>query len=90
MIRLTVVGLMVLCAVLALTNPNQDAHRKAVYESVAASKTRSEVLGKIAADVLGNIDALPLTYNNYYLFSTTVLNGQTASAGIFSPVWKAK
>ena len=83
-------ALMILLVVMAVTNPNQDAHRKIVYESVAASKTHSEVLGKIAADVLGNADVLPMTYNNYYLLSTTTVNGQTASVGIFSRVWTTK
>ena len=90
MIRLTVLGLVILLGVMAVTNPNQDAHRKIVYESVAAAKTNSAVLGKIAADVLGNADVLPMTYNNYYLLSTTTVNGQTASVGMFSRVWNTK
>ena len=89
-IRLTVLGLIILLLVMAVTNPNQDAHRKIVYESIAASQTNSEVWGKIAADVLGNADILPMTYNNYYLLSTTTVQGQTASVGIFSRVWKTK
>ena len=59
-----------------MTNPNQDAHKKVVYESVAASKTHSEALGKIAADMLGNADVLPMTYNNYYVMSTTTVPRQ--------------
>jgi hypothetical protein len=90
MIRLTVLALIILLVVMAVTNPNQDTHRKTVYESVAASKTHSEVLGKITVDVLGNTDVLPLTYNNYYLFSTTSFKGQTASVGVFSRVWTKK
>lgn len=90
MIRLTVLGLIILLVVMAVTNPNQDAHKKIVYESIAASKTNSELLGKIAADVLGNADVLPMTYNNYYLFSSTTVQGQTASVGILSRVWKTK
>lgn len=88
MIRLFILGLVILAAVLAVTNPNQDAHKKVVVESMAASKTNSEVLGKIAADFLGDSNLLPLTYNNYYVFSTTTLRGQTASIGLCSRVWK--
>ena len=65
MIRVAVVALIILLVVMAVTNPNQDAHKKVVYDSIAASKTNSEVLGKIAADVLGKTDLLPITYNNY-------------------------
>jgi hypothetical protein len=90
MIRLIGLGLIVLLAVMAITNPGQEAHKKVVYESIAASKTDSEVLGKIAADLLGNADVLPMTYNNYYLLSTTTVQGQMASVGVFSRVWKTK
>ena len=83
-------GLIILLAVLAITNPGQDAHKKAVYESIAASKTQSGFLGKIAADILGASDVLPMTYNNYYVLSTTTVQGQTASIGMFSHVWKMK
>jgi hypothetical protein len=88
MIRFAFLLVIVACAVLFVTNPNQDSHRKAVYESIAASKTQSEFLGRIAADFLGDVDVLPLKYNNYYLFSTTTMNGDTVSVGGFSRVWK--
>ena len=71
MIRLTVLGLIILLLAMAVTNPNQDAHRKIVYKSFAA-------------------DILPMTYNNYYLLSTTTVQGQTASVGMLSHVWKMK
>ena len=88
MIRLSVLALIILLGVMLVTNPNQDTHKKIVYESIAASKTKSEVLGKIAVDLLGNADVLPMTYNNYYVLSTTTVQGQTASVGMFSHVWK--
>ena len=90
MIRLSIFGLVICLAALAITNPGQEAHKKVVYESIAASKTHSETLGKIAADMLGNTDLLPMTYNNYYVLSTTTVQGQTASVGMFSRVWKTK
>lgn len=68
-------------------NPGQDARQKAVYTSVATEKTKSDALGKIAVDLLGDREVLPLTYNNYFLFSTTTMNGKTASVGMFSRVW---
>jgi len=90
MIRFAFLLVIVACAVLAATNPTQDSHRKAVYESVAVSKTQSEFLGKIAAGVLGDVDVLPMQYNNYFLFSTTTMNGDTVSVGGFSRVWKMR
>ncbi|NQT12760.1 MAG: hypothetical protein HQ582_08425 [Planctomycetes bacterium] len=54
------------------------------------SKTQSEFLGKIAAGVLGDVDVLPMQYNNYFLFSTTTMNGDTVSVGGFSRVWKMR
>jgi hypothetical protein len=85
-------GLMVIvaAAVLAATNPGLDAHKRVVCESVGTARTNSEVLGKIAADMLGDTKAVPLQYNNYYVFSTTTLNSRTASVGVFSHVWKMK
>jgi hypothetical protein len=88
MFRLSTFALVALAGALALTNPNVEAHRAAVYSSVAEQTTDSPVLGKIAADVLGNADVVPLTYNNYYLFSTTTLNGKTESVGALSRVWR--
>lgn len=88
MIRLGILAVVVICAVLAVTNPNHQTHKDIVYASAAAKATQSELLIKIAADVLGAVDVIPLTYHNYFLFSTTTLNGERASIGLFSHVWK--
>jgi hypothetical protein len=90
MVRLGVLGLIVVCAVLLFTNPSQDAHKKTVYASIATEATASEFLGKLTTGILTDVDVIPLQYNNYYLFSTTSLNGKTESIGIFSHVWKWK
>lgn len=85
-----IIVLIVVCAVFAITNPGLDAHKTIVYTSVATDITKNETLGKVAADLIGNRNVLPLTYNNYFLFSTTTLNDQRKSFGIFSKVWKTK
>lgn len=90
MIRLGIAAVVVLAVVFAITNPGQDVHRKAVLASVATQKTNSETLGKIAVDLLGDREILPLTYNNYYVFSTTTMNGKTSSVGVLSRVWNLK
>lgn len=88
MIRWGILILVVFCAVLALTNPNHQAHKDVVYATAAAKATESELLGKIAADLLGAVDVIPLEYHNYVLFSTTTLRDETASVGLFARVWK--
>jgi hypothetical protein len=89
-IKLSGLIVIVAAAVLVATNPSLDAHKRVVCESVAMARTNSEMLGKIAADMLGDTKAVPLQYNNYYVFSTTTLNSRTASVGVFSHVWKMK
>lgn len=90
MFRFSVLALIVLGGVLVVTNPSQEAHKKVVYASAASEATHSEVLGNIAADVLENVNLVPLGYHNYYLFSTTTIHGKTASVGVCSRVWKLK
>lgn len=85
-----IIILIVVCAILAITNPGLDAHKKSVYTSVATDITKNKTLGKVAADLIGNRNVLPLTYNNYFLFSTTTLSDQRESFGILSKVWKTK
>ena len=90
MVRLGILGMIVVCAVLVFTNPSQDAHKRTVLTSTATEAANSKVLGKLARALLENVDVVPLQYHNYYLFSTTSLNGKTESIGIFSHVWKWK
>lgn len=88
MFRLGVLLLVVGGAVLVFTNPSQDAHKKVVYATTVQQTTNSETLGQMAVDMFGKLDLVPLQYNNYYVFSTTTLNGKLQSLGLFSHVWK--
>ncbi len=90
MFRLGFLLLIVVGAVLFFTNPNHEAHKQVIYTATATQATNSETLGKIAVDLLGKTDVLPLTYNNYFVYSTTTLNGEVRSIGAFSKVWKWK
>jgi len=90
MFRIGSLVLIVVCAVFFFTNPSQETHKQVVYTAAATEATQSEVLGKIAVDLLGKTEVVPLTYNNYYLCSTTTLNSKTKSFGAFSHVWKWK
>jgi hypothetical protein len=82
--------IVILFVVLAVTNPNEASHKQMVVNSAAAKATNSELLGRVAGDMLGNADVVPTTYNNYYLFSTTTFNGKTSSFGVCSRVWSLK
>lgn len=90
MLRLGFIALIVVGAVLFFTNPNHEAHKQVIYTATATQATNSETLGKIAVDLLGKTDVVPLTYNNYFVYSTTTFNGETKSVGVFSKVWKWK
>ena len=89
-LRIGLLVLIVACAVFFFTNPGRDSHKQVVYTAAATQATQSEVLGKIAVDLLGKTEVVPLTYHNYYLCSTTTLNNETRSVGVFSRVWKWK
>lgn len=88
MFRIGFLILIVALAVFFFTNPSHDAHKQVVYTTAATQAMQSEVLGKIAVDLLGKTEVVPLTYNNYYLCSTTTLNGKVKSVGVVSHVWK--
>jgi hypothetical protein len=88
--RLGLLGLIILCGVLAATNPSRDAHKKTMSETSTASQAKPGLFGGFATSVMADANALSMSYNNYYLFSTTTLNGRTASVGLFSHVWKLK
>lgn len=90
MVRLAFVVLLFVAILLAVTNPGQEAHRKTVYASLTTQATNSPMLGRIAVDVLGDMELLPLEYHNYFLFSTTTLKGRTRSVGALSRVWEWK
>ena len=85
--KLFVLTLIALCVAMAATNPGPDAHRKVVSASIASAKANNELVGKIAGDLLADTNVVPISYNSYYLFSTTTLNGNTASVGLCSRVW---
>ena len=88
MFRLAILGLIVIIALLALTNPNLEAHKNAIFESAAVEATDSPMLGRIAADVLEGLDVIPLTYHNFVVLSTTSCDGKTVSVGMVSRVWR--
>jgi hypothetical protein len=87
MFRLGLLLIVVACIALAVTNPGIEDHKKIVYQNLPNQAGADGLLGEIAGKVLGNFDPLPLTYHNYYLFSTTTFRDDTMSFGLFTHVW---
>jgi hypothetical protein len=90
MFRIAMLLVIVAAAVLLVTNPGQEAHKQVVFAALAGQATQSEFLGKVAVDLLEKVDVVPLSYNNYYVCSTTTINGELKSVGALSKVWKWK
>jgi len=71
---------------LAVTNPGVDAHKEAVYNRISNNAGLGGTLGEIAGGMLSNLDALPLEYHNYLLFSTTTYRDEPLSVGFFNHI----
>lgn len=79
--------LVVVCGVLAWTNPDEAAHRRALYTAAAAAAGSGETLSRIAGDAAENLKVIPYKYDNYYLGSTMTLDGKIKSVGLLTKVW---
>lgn len=86
MFRLAPVLLMAACISLAVTNPGADAHKEVVYNRVSNNVGLGGTLGEIAGGMLSNLDALPLEYHNYVLFSTMSYRDEPLSVGFFNHI----
>ena len=85
--RIGLLLVIVACIALGVTNPGEDAHKRVVYDQVVDKVGMEGVLGEIAGEALGNLDVVPLRYNNYLLFSTTAFRDDTVSVGLLTRVW---
>ena len=86
MVRILSVLIVVACIVLAITNPGEEAHKKAVYDKVPGEVGVPGFLGEVAGNVLENLDVVPLKYNNYFLFSTVTFREEIVSVGLLQHV----
>ena len=87
MFRLGLLLIIVACIVMAVTNPGVEDHKKVVYGNLPNQAGAEGMVAEIAGRVLGNLHPLPITYHNYYLFSTTTFRNDTASVGLLTRVW---
>jgi len=85
--RVGLLLVVIACIALGVTNPGEDAHKRLVYDRLANKVGMEGVLGEIAGEALGNLDVVPLRYNNYVLFSTTAFRDDTVSVGLLTRVW---
>lgn len=80
-----VVFLILIAIVLLITNPSEESHRNEIRRYARTQASQAGLLGGIGSS-LGltdiAIDAIPLEYNNRYLFSTTSIDGERISYGI--------
>ena len=94
MSRIIAVLIVIACIVLAVSNPGEEAHKKVVYNKLSGTVGMKGFLGEIAGDLMGNLDMVPLTYNNYFLFSTMRFRDDVVSVGFLKQVratnWEAK
>jgi hypothetical protein len=79
--------IVVACMALGVTNPGEGPHKQAVYSKMPKEAGMEGFLGRVAGDLLGNLDVVPLKYNNYILFSTMTFRGDIVSVGLLSNVW---
>jgi len=90
MFRAGLLLIIIACIALAVTNPNEESHKEVIYEKVSNKAGMEGFLGKAAGALLGEVDAAPLKYNNYFLFSTTTFGDDTLSVGAMTKVWPKK
>ena len=90
MAKLGVLLVIVGCVVLAFTNPGAEAHKTAVYGKLSDQVGMTGLGGDLVGNALGNLDVIPLKYNNYLLFSTMTFRDDIASVGLFNYVRATK
>jgi hypothetical protein len=85
MIR-TLVLVLIILVMLAVTNPAAETHKKAIYGAVSANAAEEGIWKQLAVQVVGDLDLVRFQYHNYLLFSTVTLDGDTVSWGVLSHV----
>ena len=87
MFRMGLLLVIIACIALAITNPGEETHRKAVYNQVSSKAGMEGFAGKAAGALLSDLGVVPLKYNNYIMFSTMTFGEDTLSVGLLTKVW---
>ncbi|MBN2474902.1 MAG: hypothetical protein JXB62_09870 [Pirellulales bacterium] len=83
-LKIIVLLLVAIGVALVILNPGETVHKKALYQHMAGEAGMDGVLGDVAGDVLKGLDIVPLKYNNYFVYSTMTLQGDTVSVGFLN------
>jgi hypothetical protein len=75
--------IVIACIMLAVTNPGETAHKEIVYNRLSNEVGMQGLIGEFAGGMLGNLNMLPMKYNNYFLFSTMTFRDELVSIGCF-------
>ncbi len=87
MYRIGLLLIVVACIALGATNPGEESHKRVVYNKVPKEAGMEGFLAGVTSDLLGNLDVVPLKYNNYILFSTVTFRDDIVSIGLLTEVW---
>ena len=90
MFKLLVALLVIICVAMAMTNPDTEAHKDVLYAKLLGEAGAKGGWWKLAGAVMVKLDAIPLEYHNYFLFSTVTLRDKTVSYGLFNQIWEAE
>ncbi|MEL7020193.1 MAG: hypothetical protein AAGK47_01175 [Bacteroidota bacterium] len=72
--------IIIILGAMVVTNPTFEKHKSKINSQVKSDKP---LIGKIGG---GRLLGALTTYNNYYLFSTTQLEGKSVSFGVLGMV----
>lgn len=86
--KIALILLIAVVAALAMTNPNQEAHKQAIYAGLAAERGAGTTISRLAGEMLGDMDPLAYEYHNYVVCSTLTREKQVVSVGMLSRVWQ--
>lgn len=88
--KIAFILLLALAAALAMTNPNQEAHKQVVYAKMASDRGVGATVSRLAGEMLGDLDPMDCQYHNYVVFSTLTHKEQVVSVGMLNRVWEKR
>ena len=81
MVATLVIIILLIAVLMAVTNPDKDAHIQAISDSLSEMDTVTNMVN------LGILTVNPPEYRSYALFSSTTHRNKTATVGLFGYVW---
>ena len=81
MVATLVIIILLVAVLLAVTNPDRDAHIQAISDSLSDMDTVTNIVN------MGVLTVNPPEYRSYALFSSTTHGKKTATVGLLGYVW---